>query len=51
MNYKIANSIIIKKFGIWYSPIQLCKFIEDYRGNDKIIILALNIMYNRLCGK
>jgi hypothetical protein len=48
MDFKLANSIIIENFGIWYSPVQLCKFIEDYKGDDKDIIQALKIMYNHI---
>jgi hypothetical protein len=50
MNFKIANSIIIEKFGIWYSPCQLVKFMEE-KNLDNETREALKIMYNRLCGK
>jgi hypothetical protein len=48
MDFKIANNIITENFGIWYSPVQLCKFIEDYKENNNDIILALEIMYKHL---
>jgi len=50
MNFKLANNIIIENFGIWYSPVQLCKFIEDYKGKDEDIIQALKLMYNHIAN-
>lgn len=49
MDFKIANSLIIEKFGIWYSPCQLIQFIEK-NSLDKETKEALGIMYKRLCG-
>jgi len=50
MNFKIANSLIIEKFGIWYSPCQLCEFMQE-KNLDSETRKALKIMYDRLCGK
>lgn len=47
---KQANNLIIENFGIWYSPVQLCKFINNV-NNTKELKQALNIIYNHLCGK
>ena len=50
MNFKIANSIIIEKFGLWYSPCQLWDFMQANNLNNETRE-ALQIMYNRFCEK
>lgn len=50
MDFKIANSLIIEKFDIWYSPCQLWDFMQE-KNLDNETREALQIMYNRLCGE
>jgi hypothetical protein len=50
MTFKQANTLIISRFGIWLTPTQLWYFMQE-KNLDKEIIEALEIMYNRLCGK
>lgn len=47
ITFKQANTILINKIGIWYSPIQLIKF----KPITRLEKLCKLIMYRRLCGK